>query len=157
MDMNSSMENKQSYGRLALMAVLSFISMFVLMYAMVNIFSNVYINYNQFYMTGLMTAPMIIIELLLMRMMYRNKKWNIVISIITVIIFVFCWLGIRQQADISDKQFLKSMIPHHASALLMCSKASLQDSEIKELCKNILSGQQKEIDQMKMILERLEK
>lgn len=155
--MNTSMENKQPYGRLALMAALSFVSMFVLMYAMVNVFSNVYINYNQFYMAGLMTAPMIIIELLLMGTMYHNKKWNIIISIMTLIAFAFCRFGIRQQADISDKQFLKSMIPHHASALLMCDKASLQDTEIKELCKNIMSGQQEEIDQMKTILERLKK
>ena len=49
------------------------------------------------------------------------------------------------------------MIPHHAGAILMCEQAPLQDSEIKALCKNIVSGQQSEIDQMKAKLEALQR
>jgi uncharacterized protein (DUF305 family) len=48
------------------------------------------------------------------------------------------------------------MIPHHAGAILMCDKASIQDAEIRQLCNMITSGQQFEIDQMKAILNRLE-
>jgi hypothetical protein len=40
------------------------------MYSMADPISNVYPNINQFYMAGLMTMPMIIIEVLLMRSMY---------------------------------------------------------------------------------------
>lgn len=58
------------------MIVLSFISMYALMYGMVNAFVNVYMNVNQFYMAGLMAAPMGIIELALMSAMYRNRKLN---------------------------------------------------------------------------------
>jgi hypothetical protein len=68
-----------AYHMLAIMAVLSFISMYVLMYAMVNTFDNVFSSFNQFYMAGLMTAPMIIIELFLMRMMYPRKTLNLII------------------------------------------------------------------------------
>jgi hypothetical protein len=57
------------YGPLGVIAVLSFISMYVLMYAMVDRFSNVYSNLNQVFMAGLMTAPMVVIELALMRAM----------------------------------------------------------------------------------------
>jgi uncharacterized protein (DUF305 family) len=64
---------------------------------------------------------------------------------------------IRQQTAISDKQFLRSMIPHHAGAILMCERASIQDSEIKELCKSIIASQQAEIDQMRAKLNELEK
>lgn len=39
----------------------------------------------------------------------------------------------------------------------MCEKASLQDREIQELCKTIVSGQQAEIDQMKRKLSELAK
>lgn len=49
------------------------------------------------------------------------------------------------------------MIPHHASAILMCEKTSIQDPEIKKLCGDITSNQQSEINQMKTILRRLEK
>lgn len=155
MNMDTSMDHKQHYGRLIAMIALSFIAMYILMYAMVDVFGNVYPNFNQFYMAGLMTAPMVIIEMSLMGMMYPNKKLNVLIIGLAVVFLILFWVFIRQQAAISDKQFLKSMIPHHASALLMCEKASIQDPEIQELCAGIISGQQSEIDQMKGILERL--
>ncbi|MBI3913175.1 MAG: DUF305 domain-containing protein [Chloroflexi bacterium] len=137
------------------MAVLSFISMYALMYAMVNSLANIFPNFNQFYMAGLMTAAMVVIELALMRAMYHNQKLNVVIIAGSAIALIAFFLLIRQQTAISDEQFLKSMIPHHASALLMCERASIQDPEVKELCKDILSSQQSQIDQMKVILNRL--
>jgi uncharacterized protein (DUF305 family) len=156
MQMNTSKQGNP-YIKLMVMAVLSFISMYVLMYAMVNAFENVIPNINQFYMAGLMTAPMIIIELILMGSMYMNKKVNYIIIAISSILLIAFFLLIRQQTAVSDKQFLKSMIPHHASAILMCEKTNLQDPEIKDLCKSIISGQQEEIDQMKAKLKELEK
>ena len=149
--------NKMHYGRLLAMMVLSFISMYVLMYAMVDSFANVYPNFNQFYMAGLMTAPMLIIELLLMGSMYPNKKLNTVLIVAGVLALGLFWMLIRQQTAISDKQFLKSMIPHHAGALLMCEKAPVQDAQIQELCRTIIAGQQAEIDQMKALLNELDK
>lgn len=44
------------------MIVLSFISMYVLMHSMANTISDVNVSLNQFYMAGLMTAPMVVIE-----------------------------------------------------------------------------------------------
>ncbi len=149
------MRNRNPYGRFVLMVLISFISMYVLMYAMVNSFSNVFANYNQFYMAGLMASPMAFIELWLMRAMYPNRRWNTLIFLVSIILIVFFWTGVRQQVFIGDEQFLKSMIPHHASALLMCEKAKLEDPEIKSLCQNILRGQQTEIDFMKAKLNQL--
>ena len=147
--------NNSHYMRLFAMTVLSFISMYVFMYAMVDRFANVYPNLNQFYMAGLMTAPMVLIELALMGAMYPNRTLNIVIALLSGLALIAFFLLIRQQTAIFDKQFLKSMIPHHAGAILMCESASLQDAEIRQLCKTIVSGQQSEIDQMKAILNRL--
>jgi hypothetical protein len=144
-----------SYHRLLAMVVLSFLSMYVLMYAMVDSFSNVYPNLNQAYMAGLMAAPMVLIELLLMGAMYENKRRNAVIAGASVVALIGFFVLIRQQTAISDTQFLKSMIPHHAGAILMCGKAPLQDPEIKELCRTIISGQQAEIDQMTAKLNQL--
>jgi hypothetical protein len=155
--MRELMMHNHHYGHLAIMAVLSFISMYVFMYAMVDRFENVFPNINQFYMAGLMTAPMVIIELIVMRSMYKNTAFNIAILAGSAIALVAFFLLIRQQTAVSDVQFLKSMIPHHASALLMCEKAPISDAEIKTLCKTIISGQQKEIAQMKAKLTVLEK
>lgn len=121
------------YRHLAIMTVLSFIAMYVLIYAMVDRFENVFPNVNQASMAGLMTAPMVIIELIVMRAI----------------------LLIRQQTAVGDVQFLKSMIPHHGAAVLMCEKAPITDAEIKTLCKSIISGQSSEIAQMKTILGRM--
>jgi len=64
------------YRNLALMAVLSFAAMYVLMYAMVDRLPNVFANLNQAYMAALMAAPMVLIELFVMRAMYRDAKAN---------------------------------------------------------------------------------
>jgi uncharacterized protein (DUF305 family) len=154
---SKNVDEREHYKKLMIMAVLYFISMYVLMYAMVNTFANVIPNINQFYMAGLMTAPMMIIEIALMGSMYMDKKLNTIIIAISSIILIAFFVLIRQQTAVSDKQFLKSMIPHHASAILMCEKANLQDPEIKDLCQSIISGQQAEIDQMKAKLQELDK
>ncbi|MGD6497686.1 DUF305 domain-containing protein, partial [Xanthomonas citri pv. citri] len=66
MPMHSQSPHGGHYGRLLAMVVLSFLAMYALMYAMVDRWANVFGNINQFYMAGLMAAPMLIIELLLM-------------------------------------------------------------------------------------------
>lgn len=89
------MGNKH-YLRLLTMGLLSFMSMYVLMYAMVNTFGNVFPNLNQIYMAGLMTAPMIVIELSLMRAMFPSRTVNAVIVAASLIALAAFWIGIRQ-------------------------------------------------------------
>ena len=149
--------NRMHYGRLVPMVVLSFVSMYVLMYAMVDTLANVYVNLNQLYMAGVMTAPMVLIELALMGAMYGDRKKNVVIAAVAVVALGVFWLSIRGQLAITDRQFLRSMIPHHAGAILMCEKAPIRDPEIKELCTAIVSSQQSEIDRMKAKLAQLER
>lgn len=154
---NMSEMGEGHYGKLLVMAIFSFIAMYILMYAMVNTLDNVFNNINQFYMAGLMAAPMVPIEILLMKSMYPDMRRNalaIAISLIAGLVFFFL---IRQQGAVADKQFLRSMIPHHAGAILMCEQANLQDAEIQDLCKAIISSQQQEIDQMKAKLAEMDK
>jgi hypothetical protein len=153
--MKSEMRHTQHYTYFAIMTSLSFIAMFVLMYAMVDVFTNVYPNLNQFYMAGLMVAPMMILELLLMGSMYPNKAANNAIVVGGLVLLVLSWFAMRQQTAVGDRQFIKSMIPHHAGAILMCREAPITDAELKRLCTSIISSQQSEIDTMKRILERL--
>jgi uncharacterized protein (DUF305 family) len=61
----------------------------------------------------------------------------------------------RQQTAIGDVQFLRSMIPHHSGAILMCGESNLSDLEIKKLCDQIVASQREEISQMERILGRL--
>jgi uncharacterized protein (DUF305 family) len=143
---------KQHYIRLLLMTVASFLVMYALMYAMVDRWANVLGNINQVYMAGVMAMPMALIELALMAQMYRNRHLNVVIIAIAVVAWVICWFGIRQQWGVSDRQFLRSMIPHHAAAVLMCERNALRDPKVQDLCKRILDSQRAEIEEMQMAL-----
>lgn len=145
------------YTRLAVMLALSFVAMYVLMYAMVDRFANVYPNFNQIYMAGLMTAAMVVIELLVMGGMYPNKRLNLVLIVAGVLALAAFWMFTRRQTAIDDRQFVKSMIPHHSGAILMCEQSDLSDPELQKLCGEIVKAQQEEIDQMKEILQRLER
>jgi uncharacterized protein (DUF305 family) len=140
------------YRDLLVMAVLSFVSMYVLMYAMVDRFGHMYSNVNQVYMAGLMTAPMLVIELLVMRGMYHDRRLNAVVAVASIVAGVACFTFIRRQTAVADEQFIRSMIPHHSGAILMCEEARLRDPELRKLCQQIVVSQQQEIDQMRAML-----
>jgi uncharacterized protein (DUF305 family) len=122
---------------------------------MVDRIENAVPNLNQAYMAAIMTSPMLLLEVWLMGSMYENKRalWAILAG--SVLVFAAAFTFIRQQAGVDDKEFLRSMISHHASAILMCKKATLTDPEIEDLCGNIESSQQDQIDFMKAKLEEL--
>ena len=98
---------------------------------------------------------MALIELALMRSMYANRQFNSVVIAASVIAAFVFYILIRQQVGITRDQFLRSMIPHHSGAILMCEEAKVEDTEIKTLCANIIEGQKKEVEQMESILNRL--
>lgn len=145
------------YLHLGIMTALSFGAMYILMYAMVDRLGYVYNNINQVYMAALMAAPMVIIELLVMRGMYADARKNIGILIVSVVVMALAFTFIRYQTAVGDTQFVRSMIPHHSGAILMCRGAKLDDGELKRLCVQIIESQQKEIDLMQAILARLGK
>ena len=147
--------DRHHYRTLTVMLVLSFIAMYGLMYAMVDSRQDVFMNVNQVYMAALMTAPMAIIELLLMRHMYTNRRLNAAVLSGGLALLVVSWTSIRQQTAVTDEQFLRSMIPHHAGAILMCREAPIRDAEVSALCRQIIESQQAEINLMKATLARL--
>lgn len=152
----SSMKHAKPIHLLA-MAVLHFVVMYALMYVMVDKFGNVYSNLNQAYMAGLMTAPMLMLEALLMRSMYANRKMLNGVLAASVLAFLVLFVLIRNQSGVADRSLLASMIPHHAGAILMCERALLEDAEVQALCGTIVASQQKEISFMKQKLEELDR
>lgn len=88
--------------------------------------------------------------------MYPNKKLNLALLGAGVVLLSLFWFAIRGQAGIKDEQFLKSMIPHHAGALLMVEQSDLSDPEIKKLGEDIIKSQEKEIQFMKAKIKQLE-
>ena len=152
------MESHQSHGShyrmLALNLAVSAVIMYLVMFAMIDTLGEFYNNLNMLYMTLMMIAPMGALMLLMMGSMYGNRRLNLVLYAVFAALFVLGTVGTRAQAGIGNVQFLRSMIPHHSGAILMCREASISDPEIVALCGNIQRSQRAEIDQMKRILER---
>jgi len=143
------------YRHLLIAAVLSFVVIYFLMYAMVDKFENVFLSLNQAYMAGLMVAPMVMIELAVMGMMYPSKPLNLIIIAACAAVALVFFLFIRQHSMIYESQFLRSMISHHAGAILMCQNTRIHDPEILKLCQSITANQESEIAQMKAMLAAL--
>jgi len=61
---------------------------------------------------------------------------------------------LRQQLLVDDKQWLRRMIPHHSTALTTTHKVydRTNNPKIKELAKEIIDTQEKEIQLMKSML-----
>ena len=152
-EMNQEMV-RHHYLMLGVNLLLSLIIMYVAMFAMIWSWGEFVQNINFFYMALVMWAPMAVVMLLTMRPMYPNKKLNGLLYLGFAAVFVLSMIGIREQALVGDRQFLRSMIPHHSGAVLMCEKAEIADPDIRTLCQGIVSSQTSEIDQMKAILER---
>jgi hypothetical protein len=150
-----STHRENPYLRLYLMAALSFVLMYVLMYAMVDRFANVFMNLNQVYMAGLMAAPMMLMEIVVMRAMYQDRRRNFIVIAVSLLVLVACWGLIRQQAGIGNSQFLRSMIPHHAGAILMCRELRADNADIEKLCAEIVRSQEAEIARMKQRLAEI--
>ena len=142
------------YRMLALNLAISLVIMYVVMFAMIYSLGEFIQNINFLYMALMMWAPMGSLMLLTMGSMYANKKFNLILHVAFALLFVLSFVGIREQGFVGDNQFLRSMIPHHSGAILMCEKAAIHDPEIKQLCGGIITSQKAEIAQMKTMLSR---
>lgn len=146
---------KSSYSNLVWMGVLHVPIMYAIMFAMVDTWNDIFQNLNTFYMSLMMAAPMVAVMPFMMKEMYPDKKKNAVVVLGSALVIVTAFLGIRYQSAIGDTQFIRSMVPHHSGAILMCREANIRDPELKTLCDNISKGQRQEIEQMNKILQRL--
>lgn len=154
MQQHGAHNNKTVYRDFAIELGIDFVIMYFVMYTMIASIGHLYLNVNNVYMTLMMVAPMAIIMLLSMRSMFRMRKVNLGIMVVAAVVFVLSFAGMRTQAAVGDRQFLRSMIPHHSGAILMCEQASLSDPQIVALCRQIVESQRAEIARMEQLLAR---
>jgi uncharacterized protein (DUF305 family) len=143
------------YLLFALNIAASLVIMYFVMFAMIDGWGDFYNNFNMAYMAIMMASPMGPLMLLTMPGMYPSRPLNLALHAFFVLAFIAAFLAIRWQAAIGDDQFIRSMIPHHSGAILMCREADLADAELVALCEDIKAAQRQEIDQMQAILDRL--
>jgi hypothetical protein len=145
---------RKHYLMFGLNLLASTIVMYFVMFTMIWSADEFFNNLNMLYMALMMATPMGILMLLMMGSMYTNRALNVALYAGFAAIFALSFFAMRDQSAIGDKQFLRSMIPHHSGAILMCERAAIMDPEIRTLCAGIVEGQRKEIEQMKRILAR---
>jgi len=145
---------RSNYVMLALSSLAMLAIMYFVMFTMIFTLGEFIQNINFFYMALMMATPMTVMMPLIMPSMYPDRKLNLAIYAGCALLFVLSFAGIRSQAMVGNSQFLRSMIPHHSGAILMCEQAAITDLEIKSLCRKIIKSQAEEIDQMKAIRRR---
>ncbi len=159
MEQTKNMHNMQSmsYKKFVVMMVISFFIMYFVMFLNMDNLVHYHTSASRIYMTLLMVAPMGIIMMLMMGKMYPNKKYNSSIIIAGIIVFGVVLAALRTQTPISDVQYMKAIIPHHSSAIMVSKHANIRDPEVKKLPEQIIKSQVEEIAKMEAILERMEK
>ncbi len=139
------------------MLAVSYIVMFSVMFLNIDQLSHLYFGLTRFYMAALMIAPMALIMLGFMGMMYKNKRLNGLIIGGSIAVFIGVFVLMRTQTFVGDTQYMRAMIPHHSSAILFSQEANLKDPEVQKLARGIIDSQKREIAEMKAILARLDK
>lgn len=147
------MHGKNPYLMLLVSLAASFAVMFLLMYAMADRWANVYFNLSNVYMTGLMAGSMLPIMLLTMPGIFKNKKANAALWAGAAVVLAGCWFLLRAEAGVGDRQFMRAMIPHHSAAIQMAKESSITDARVKKLTEDIISSQEREIAEMKALLD----
>jgi FtsH-binding integral membrane protein len=142
----------KGYGKLALAMCINTVLMYFITYAMIDSIDHFYFNFNRLYMAVMMAAPMGVVMLLVMGSMYPKKKLNLLLYAFFIGLFAVTFSLARTQTPIGNQQFLRSMIPHHSSAIVMCQQSDISDPEIGKLCREIVKTQREEIAQMKDML-----
>ena len=155
--MNNPNQKSSPYIKFLFMMLVSFMMMYGIMFLNVAEIDHILLSTTRTYMSLLMVAPMAVSMMLFMWGMYENKRLNTVIISGAAIVFIVVLTALRTQTPIKDIQYMKAMIPHHSSAIMVSENATFEDPETAELAKQIIEAQEKEIAQMKRIIERLEK
>lgn len=131
----------------------STVIMFGMMYLNVYSIDHLFFSRTRVFMALMMGAVMAIIMLLFMWKMYENKTLNKIILGVSVLVFAGSLFMVRSQTRVSDVTWMKAMIPHHSIAILTSKRANLKDPEVKKLANDIIVAQEKEIEQMKKLIE----
>jgi hypothetical protein len=129
------------------------ISYFISKALLLNDSNNTTTNLNKIYMALLMATFTGLFQSGIM--LTKNRSvFNIALLIFFIIVSAILIICIKKQLGIDQEQFLLSMIEHHSTGIGMSEKAKekVSDHRVKTLINNIIQNQEKEIADMKNIL-----
>ncbi|WP_372421890.1 DUF305 domain-containing protein [Salinarimonas chemoclinalis] len=145
-----------SYWRFAAMIATSTVVMYGLMYLNTYAWEHVFWSHTRFWMALLMGATMAVIMLSYMLSMYSSRTTNLAIFAGSIVVFALSLWLVRSQATVGDRDWMRAMIPHHSIAILTSERARLSDPRVRELADEIIAAQEREIAEMRRLIEDLE-
>lgn len=150
--------HKNNYGKFFAMIATSMVAMYLLMYThSYQIIDHFWFSETRLFMNLIMTGAMIIIMLLFMLNMYRNKVANTAIVVLGVALIAGgIWL-VRSQVTVTGVDYMEGMIPHHSIAVLTSERAQIEDIRVRKLADEIIKAQRKEIMEMQWLINDIRK
>ena len=156
------METKEkkhgNYLKFFAMIATSMLAMFFLMYLnSYQISNHFWFSETRLFMTLIMGGAMVIIMLLYMLNMYKDKGKNLAtIAVGVLLIGGAVWL-VRSQVTVSDVDYMEGMIPHHSIAILTSERSQIEDIRVRELADEIIKAQRREIMEMQWLIHDIRK
>lgn len=142
------------YDRLALTLVLAFSLSYGLAYIATDHSKNIALSKNLMYTTLLLTVTTTAMELVVNWDKYPSSQVNTsILLILSATAIIMIWM-IRRQVCVSDKDFLRDLIPSHGSTLLMAHRVaeSSKNPQIRAFAQKMVKDQECEIQFIKELL-----
>lgn len=141
------------YVKFLLMIGTSMVVMFFLMYLhSYELIGHAWFSETRLFMTMIMGGGMIVVMLLFMLNMYRDKRLNAVLLLIAALLFGGGLALVRSQVTVSGVDYMQGMIPHHSIAILTSERARIEDPRVRALADAIIEAQRREIKEMEWLI-----
>lgn len=156
--MENNTKKPNNYLKFFAMIGTSMVAMFFLMYThSYQIIDHFWYSETRFFMTLIMGGSMVIIMLLYMLQMYKDRNKNILILSLGVLLIAGgIWL-VRSQVTVSCVDYMEGMIPHHSIAILTSERAQIKDVRVREIADEIIKAQRREIMEMQWLINDIKK
>lgn len=145
-----------NYWRFMAMVSTSTVIMFILMYANTFDADHIFWSETRFWMMFVMGAMMMVVMLLFMWGMYKDRTKNFIILGVAAVVFALALWLVRSQTTVDDEEYMAAMIPHHSIAIMTSERAHLRDPRVRKLAHDIILAQRREIAQMKYLIADIE-
>ncbi|MGP9821687.1 DUF305 domain-containing protein [Salinarimonas sp. NSM] len=145
-----------SYWRFAAMIATSTVVMYGLMYLNTYAWEHVFWSQTRLWMALLMGAVMAVVMLSYMLSMYSSRNLNLAIYAGSIAVFALSLWLVRSQTTVDDQDWMRAMIPHHSIAILTSERARISDPRVRALADEIIAAQEREIAEMRRLIEDLE-
>ncbi|AKH41521.1 peptidoglycan/LPS O-acetylase OafA/YrhL [Altererythrobacter atlanticus] len=151
-DRQDRMAGEGPYWKFMAMIATSTVVMFFLMYLNTFSIDHVFWSETRFWMAFVMGAAMMVVMLLFMWGMYRNRRKNFLILGIAAAVFAGALWLVRSQTTVTGVEYMQAMIPHHSIAIMTSERAQIRDPRVRKLAHDIIVAQRREIAQMKYLI-----